>query len=91
LPLTLAAALAAEAVLSTHHLASQQPHTETSVPEMPFVTTVSPITASGEQTAFDNEAFSPTMPWAHTWRGDRTDTYQLAEEEWVATPHKDSL
>jgi len=35
-------------------------------------TTAAYLAASGRQAAFDNEAFSPALPWARWWRADES-------------------
>ena len=36
----------------------------------PVATTATYIAASGKQSAFDNEAFSPARPWERWWQAD---------------------
>ena len=36
----------------------------------PVYATAASLSASGGQGAFDNEAFSPALPWARWWRAD---------------------
>jgi len=38
----------------------------------PVAATASYMAASGGQVAFDNEAFSPSLPWARWWRADES-------------------
>jgi hypothetical protein len=66
LPVLLAASIIVEEVVSVGHseTLALQPHTHFEIPDQPFATTVSPISASGgSNVAFDNEANSPAMPW----------------------------
>lgn len=35
-------------------------------------TTATYLAASGSQIAFDNEAFSPALPWARWWKADES-------------------
>lgn len=70
----LAASIAVEEVVfvgRSENLALQ-PHTHFEIPNEPFTVAVSESASSNVASVMvDNEAYSPTLPWASWWQADR--------------------
>jgi len=50
----------------------EHPHYDREMHTDSVASTAAPVSASGGQVAFDNEAFSPSLPWARWWRADES-------------------